>query len=82
MQEKQEANAIRSQDKKIQLPNGFKVLVCRSVAQTLPFVLVQRVIENVKDQSIKLEIILLFISIMPQYGGVSYPMNITKFDFL
>ena len=26
VQEKQEANAIRSQDKKIQLPNGFKVL--------------------------------------------------------
>lgn len=49
VQEKQEANAIRSQDKKIQLPNGFKVLVCRSVAHTLPFVLVLRVIENVKD---------------------------------
>ncbi|XP_078314032.1 nuclear RNA export factor 1-like isoform X2 [Crassostrea virginica] len=27
VQEKQEANAIRSQDKKIQLPNGFKMIV-------------------------------------------------------
>lgn len=49
VQEKQEANAIRSQDKKIQLPNGFKVLVCRSVAHTLPFVPALQVIENVKD---------------------------------